>query len=249
MSKSSTAAAPVAAAWSFDGHVALTLSPGVRLDLTHPSAGLETPGGDHLLGLDLGVELPPIDRWARGDDVTATWESGDQRALRATGLWRHIPTQKRNSHPGVGTDATGVSAWELIASATTARLRSDSALAVVSDLHADSVLTSAWGEGAHPTFTPGVDRRNDAQTGIVLVRRTGGPSVLVMLHPSDHQAVTIERHGSRIRIGCWLFPTGVEKGVLLRSRVLAAIGPADGDLGWSADVARWFAASPPDLAT
>ena len=204
---------------------------------------------EDLLGLDLGVELPPVDHWARGDDVTATWESGDQRALRATGLWRHLTAPRGHARLGVRTDVTGVSAWELIASATTGLLRSDSALAVVSDLRADSVLTSAWGEGAHPTLTPGVDPRNDAQTGIVLVRRSAGPSVLVMLHPSDHQAVSIERHGSRTRIGCWLFPTGVEKGVLLRSRVLAAIGPADGDLAWSAEVARWFAAAPPDLAT
>jgi hypothetical protein len=229
-----SASTPVPATWSLAGHVASAGEGGVRLDLDHPSAGLVTPTADRLLGIEFGVEGPPVDHWRRGPDITAVWESGDERALRATGLWRHLPVA-----------GDGVTAWELIASASTARLHADSTLAVVCDLHADGLLSAAW-EGARPAaFIPGHDPRR----GIILVRRRGAPSVLVMIHPSDHQAVTLTHLDHRARIDCWLFPTGVEKGVLLRSRVLAALGPAEGDLRWSGDLAREFAASPPDLAT
>ncbi len=248
MSKSKTTATPAASVWGLEGHVASAACRGVRLDLAHPSAGLVTTTGDHLLGLDLGLdpgqERPPVDRWVRGDDITATWEPGDERELRATGLWRqlHLPAI---DGPRVAGGGTGVVAWELIASATTRLLRADSTLAVTSDLDVGSVLMAAWERGVPLPFLPGIDPHK----GLVLVRRSRAPSVLLMLHPSDHQAVSVERCGERTRIGCWLFPTGVEKGVLLRSRVLAAIGPAEGDMTWAADLATWFAASPPELAT
>jgi len=229
-----SASTPAPATWSLAGHHASAGGGEVRLDLDHPSAGLVTPAADHLLGIEFGVAGPPVDQWRRGPDITAVWESGDARALRATGLWRDLPAA-----------GDGVQAWELIASASTAHLHADSTLAVVCDLHADNVLSASW-EGARPTaFSPGHAPRR----GIVLVRRGGMPSVLVMLHPSDHQAVTLTHLDHRARIDCWLFPTGVEKGVLLRSRVLAALGPAEDDLRWSDALARAFAASPPDLAT
>lgn len=234
---------PARAAWKLHGTradllVDASVVDGVRLDLARPGAGLSTGRGDRLLGLDTGADRAPTDAWVRGDDVTATWDSGDERALRATALWR------------VCDRGVGVAAWELIASATTAKLHADSSLAVVSDMAAETILSSAWQEGRPGPFVAGSEV---AGRGLVLVRRGDGTSCLVMLHPLenlvDHRGVAVDHRGGRARIVCRLFDSGVEKGVLLRSRVLAAVGPAEGDLAWAGALATAFAASPPDLAT
>lgn len=211
---------------------------GVRFDLSAPSSGLVTADGDGLLGIDFGVERSPRDAWARGDDLIAVWESGDDRDLVTTGLWRR--------HVGQGlAEIRDVAAFVIVASATTRLLQADATLAVTHSIAADDVLSGRWdGDRAGPLGSA-VDPRH----GIHLLRRTGGRSVLVAIHPSDHQATTIERGGGRVRVACWLFPAGVEKGVLLRSRVLAAIGPAEGDLEWAGRLAARFAALPPELST
>lgn len=209
-----------------------------RVDLAVPAAGLLTAEGDRILGIDLGVERPPRDAWTRGDDLVAVWDSGDDRDLVTTGLWR------RHVGPGLA-EERDVVAFVIVASATTRLLQADATLAVTSSIAADSVLSARW-EGARPgALVSTVDPRH----GIHLLRRAGGRSVLLAIHPSDHQATTIERGEGRVRIACWLFPAGVEKGVLLRSRVLAAVGPAEGDAQWAGRVAARFAALPPELST
>ena len=71
----------------------------------------------------------------------------------------------------------------------------------------------------------------------------------MMLHPSEHQTLTVVCEGGRARVECALFPAGVEKGVLLRSRVFAAVGPTADDVAWGPRLAAGFAASPPLLST
>jgi hypothetical protein len=71
--------------------------------------------------------------------------------------------------------------------------------------------------------------------------------VLVAAHPGDARRLTIRRDGTRIVVECWLFSTALEKGVLLRSRVLAAVGSAADATRWAGDLAAKFAASPPML--
>ena len=214
-------------------------SPGVvRFDLADPAAGLVTADGDRILGIDFGVERSPRDSWTRGDDLVATWDSGDERDLVTTGLWR------RHVGPGLA-EERGVAAFVIVASATTRLLQADATLAVTSSIAAGEVLSGRW-EGTRPgALGSAVDPRH----GIHLLRRAGGRSVLVAIHPSDHQASSIERGGGRVRVACWLFPAGVEKGVLLRSRVLAAVGPTEGDVDWAGRLAARFAALPPDLST
>lgn len=231
---STPACAPQAARrWTLVGGKAHEHHAGLVLDLADPAGGLQGRDGIRLLGLDVGSRRPPLDAWVRGDDVTVTWEPGDDRGLRATGLWR--------SHASADAPA----AWELVASATTHLLQADATLAVTCDVPADEILSASWRAGQPPAFA----RRAPPQPGLLLVRSKGGTSVLVMLHPSDHQAMTVTLSDTRAHVGCLLFPTGVEKGVLLRSRVMAAVGPTADDLSWATRLADRFASSPAVLST
>ena len=100
-----------------------------NLNLNQPRRGITLTGqgvssASSLLGLDLRSECRLTDHWLRGDDVTAVYESADGRHLRTTAMWR--------LHPSDG----ATRAWELIASAQTSLLQSDSVLAVVSEIDA-----------------------------------------------------------------------------------------------------------------
>lgn len=219
------------AAWTLDGLVAGDGRG--RLDLAAPGAGVTTAGGDRLLGLDL--RSPPAairlaDHWARGDDVVGVYEPADPRRLRATAMWRSLPTGN---------------AWELVVSAQTALVESDSSLAVTCELGEGPM---AWGRGSEAgvTWSHQAGDAIPADATCVLVRR-GGDAVLVAVHPADVRRLRAARDAGRLRITCWLFTAAIEKGVLLRSRVLAAIGPA-ADTAWADALVQGLAASPPPLS-
>ena len=228
------------ASWRIDGRrvdlvADCRLAGGAHVDLERPAAGLATQSGDHVLGLDLDAACAATDVWVRGADLTAAWQADSRRGLKATSMWRCR----------CAAAPAGVTAWELVASATTALPHADSTLAVTSDVAADTILSAVWQERSPAPFSTDASPRR----GLVLLRRGDGTSALLLVHPDDHQAVTVERRSGRARLACWLFPTGVEKGVLLRSRVMAAIGPAAGDTEWARELALGFAASPPFLDT
>ena len=212
------------------------------VDLDQPRRGITLAGAgvssaSTLLGLDLRSDHRLTDHWVRGDDVTAVYESADARHLRTTAMWRLHPSD------------AATRAWELIASAQTSLLQSDAVLAVVSEIEATDIL---WG-----TCSDGAVRWHAAESSdatCVLVRRDGtdtsaGTNVLVAAHPGDARRMTVRRDGKRVIVECWLFSTELEKGVLLRSRVLAAVGPGVDATGWAGDLAVTFAASPPMLTT
>ncbi len=243
-----------ATGWTISGHSATATA--AKLDLHQPGHGLTTSRGERLLGLDLTCRgaadktlLGPSEYWARGSDLTAIYEPADWRHLRTTAMWREMKPH--------GAD----SAWELIASAQTSLLHSDPQLTVNSDIAGDEILCGGW--PASPAlpgiiFTPGTG----GECRALLVRSACAPTVLVVVHPREQRqqpppigktasqpVLTAARHGGRISISCELFPCGVEKGVLLRARVLAAVGPFQGDIEWATRLAEVFAASPPELAT
>jgi hypothetical protein len=212
------------------------------VDLDQPLQGITLAGTSvfstsTLLGLDLRSECRLTDHWVRGDDVTAVYESADARHLRTTAMWR--------LHPSDG----ATRAWELIASAQTSLLQSDSVLAVVSEIEATDILWGSCSDGAMQWQT---DPSPDA-TCVLLGRSgatgSGDTSVLVAAHPGDARRLTARKDGKRVVVECWLFSTALEKGVLLRSRVLAAVGPAADATRWAGDLAAKFAASPPILTT
>ncbi len=214
----------------------------VSLDLDRPAAGLVITTGpqpasvDHLLGLDLTASCPPSDHWLRGSDITAIYEPSDSRSLRATALWRLRACD------------AATAAWELIASAQTAILDSDPAVSVVADVAATDVRwleATAPGSGWSPLAPTAT---LPARTAAVLAIRPTGSVVLFAPHPDDATQVDASWDQGRLRLSCRLFTRQLEKGVLLRSRVLAACGTAR-DTAWADRLLADFFASPPPLST
>ena len=203
-----------------------------RLDLARPAAGLEVAGNDRVLGLDLrspSTATRLVDHWARGCDVVAVYEPADPRRLRATAMWRSL---------------VAASGWELVVSAQTSLGESDSSLAVTCDLAGDQI---AWGRGTETgvIWQPLGEAISPVEATGLLVRRSAD-AVLVAVHPADVRRILVARDAGRVRVTCWLFSAAIEKGVLLKSRVLAALGPA-ADTAWADALVVGLATSPPPL--
>jgi len=240
----STSATRATAAWLATGHRMTNAGSVISaaIDLDQPRQGITLAGesvssASTLLGLDLRSECRLTDQWVRGDDVTAVYESADARHLRTTAMWR------------LHSSDTAIRAWELIVSAQTSLLQSDSVLAVVSEIEATDILWGTCNNGAVQWHTA-----ESPDATCVLIRRdatdvSSGTSVLVAAHPGDARRMTVRRDGTRVVVECWLFSTELEKGVLLRSRVLAAVGRTADATRWAGDLAAKFAASPPMLTT
>jgi len=209
----------------------------IRLDPAAPLRGLEAFHSGHhdrLLAVDLGVHataVPVVDRWRRGRDLTVVVEPDDRRLLRATITWR------------CGAEARGIDAWEAVVSAQTSLLDSDATLAVVSECGAAEVQV-----GGEAGWTRTAGGRLPGGATAMLARRPT-TTVLVAVHPADLRHVDVEIRDSVAHIRCLLFASAIEKGVLLRGRVLAAVGPRSGDEAWASQLLAAFAASPPPLST
>jgi hypothetical protein len=209
-----------------------------KLDLASPEAGLLLPdSGDRLLGIDLAATpdqpLAPSDLWVRGDDLVAVYEPADPRQLRATALWRRLSAAQP--------------AWDLVISAQTSLLESDSRLAVVSDLATGKIAWGRWEQGSIDwmPLAPGNSCPTEAQC--LLIERSGD-AVVLAVHPADARRIELTRGDRRLRIVCRLFPAEIEKGVLLRSRVRAAVGPR-GNPGWASGIVGSLAIESPPLTT
>lgn len=243
--------------WSARGHVVVPAADvAARLDLDHVATGLvwgdDAATADRLLGVDLRSDCPPADVWLRGADVTAVYEPADDRRLRATAMWRLHP------RPDGLDDRTTVRACELIVSAQTSVLESDSTIPVVADIaDGERLWGCPQGSGGMHWIAAATQTTQPPCATAVLVRRRDS-SVVVGVHPADVRTLECTAGGTagrpgRCGITAWLF-TGlteqsIEKGVLLRGRVCAAQGPAAGDAAWATAVLTAFNASPPPLTT
>lgn len=233
-------APPVAAAhWSLDGRIATTPDGG-RLDLDAPGGGLALAAGrDRILGVDLRTACGPSEHWLRGPDLIAVYEPADPRRLRATAMWRLLPA----------TAAPPAVAWELTLSAQTSLVQSDAVLCAVSDVGCLELLSRA-ATGRWAAVPPDGQPSEDATC--LLVRRPAAAAdspttLLVAVHPADARRIAVRRRDGRVEVACWLFSTAIEKGVLMRGRVLAAVGPTHGDEAWAERAVAMFASSPPPL--
>ncbi len=225
------AAAKPPAAWTLTDLEARDA--GGRIDLATPAAGVVARTGDQFLGLDLRTMTSDprlVDHWVRATDLVAVYEPADPRRLRATAMWRSLAAERP--------------AWELVVSAQTSLVESDAALAVTSELAAGEIF---WGRAADGriAWSPLDAAACPPEATCLLVRRPTD-AVVVAVHPADPRRMLVRSAGGRVSIACWLFSTTIEKGVLLRSRVLAASGPT-GEAAWAEPLLAAFAASPPPL--
>lgn len=238
---------PTPPVWTLAGHTATLGAPSaaasVRLDLATPAAGLQPLDGSAggapqaLLGLDLRGPTRLVDHWARHADLTAIYESDDARQVRTTALWRpldHVLDLPRD-----------VRAWEVIVSAQTARLLSDPALAVVSDLVATH--SRGW-SGAAAGWATATATAPPAGA-LLLETPAAAATVLVAAYAPDGRCVETPGESDRVRVACPLFEHPLEKGVLLRSRILAASGPAADDTAWATQLVQRYRGLPPMLDT
>lgn len=222
-----------ATAWTLAGNVATCRCPpttacaSARLDLDDPAAGIVmqtgAPEADALLAVDLGA----LHNTSGRVRLTDHWVRGaDVAAVYEPVDPRRLrATAMWRSHDG---SPAGAAVWELVLSAQTSLVESDAALTVAC------------------TLTGGVVPWDTA--GALLVRRAGS-SALVAVHPADARGMTVTAAEGRVRAECPLFSTTIEKGVLLRGRVLAAIGPVAGDVDWARAAVAVFAAAEPPLTT
>lgn len=222
--------------WTLDGHSARTVGGEVALD--EPTSGLRTSTDDMLLGLDLRIASGGprlVDHWVRGEDLVAVYEPTDPRRLRATAMWRRHDRRE--------------TAVELVVSSQTSLTESDSSVAVVCDLAGGTIHWATQRPGDPTAITDWqpltAASSCPAEATCLLVKRPAD-TVLVAVHPADARRVTVRATHDRVVVSCWLFSTAIEKGVLLRSRVLAATGPVT-DTAWATSMAADFLASPPPL--
>ncbi|MFM1904407.1 MAG: hypothetical protein RLZZ440_2307 [Planctomycetota bacterium] len=220
--------------WKLSGSVARRAD--ATIDLADPAAGLLLqPTGDRVLGLELAAEglLAPSETWCRADDLIAVYDLEDQRKLRATAMWRRL----------AGPPVT----WEVVVSAATAVLESDPRMAVVCELAGGRV---SWGRRtragvAWTLLEPGAACPQGAEC--LLVARAAD-TVILAVHPDEPPHIDVSSAGDRLRIACQLFAAPLEKGVLLRSRVRAAIATVDA-AEQAAVIMADLAVSPPPLTT
>ena len=234
-----------ATAWAISSGCATCLlaGPPSRIDLDRPTAGIQLwrQGSEpqRLLGLNVEAACVRRDAWCRGGDVTAVYEPVGGAPLRATAMWRATPSWCD------ATFAPDVWRRELVVSAQTPLLEATPRIAVTADVAGRNATPLTVRPGG--LAAPGPDEPPHG----FLVPGPGDSLLLFLVHPTDARSIDLQTHGDRVRLEARLFPEAVEKGVLLRSRVIAAIGTAGGPTipSWADALASDFVASEPVLTT
>ena len=205
----------------------------------------------HLLGVDMGTSNGESvrDVWCRHRDLVIVYEPVDPRQLCATLMWRmhHEPAQR---NPLL--DSAEIVWCELVLSTQTSRIESDSHLKVVSILCGTDILCAEW---KNDSWKWTENNSINAFTRALLIRHENESSTLVAVHPLDscrlsvHKQMNPLNHKWTIRVEFCLFSSLVEKGVILRSRAMATIGPSRDDTLWATPLLDRFRLSEPVLTT
>ena len=255
--------------WRVDGDWAELCLPtaSARFDWRRPAMGLtglqadgRAVAGDGLLQVELADVTEPnaaaVECYERGGDLVVTYGELPSRPLRAQLYLRS------GSHALAGASA----AIELVASVQTSLLDSNSQLAVRSRLAAAAVwrLTAAGPSSSadvawqRVALQPGQSWAIDGQSGAgsFLLRLPGEFSYAEFVHPLDFHQTTLTMQdppgGSgwpQVQLRHELFARRLEKGVILRARVLGVLLPRAGDLAAALEHYQAFAASEPPLTT
>jgi hypothetical protein len=212
---------------------------GAAVDPLNPAAGAHDAriDGEPIAGLSaLGVALaprasdaaPPIERYVRGGDLIVTYPDQPAPAMRTQLYWR------ATAHPRRG----AIAALALVASVQTDLLDSRPSLTVHTQLVAEEALRMS--DPARGRFVRILSAAGDAQVEspewprCYLVRLAGGRySYAEMVPPSaeGHSRWEAVPSGSSLRFELRheLFARPLEKGVILRERVLGVLLERAGD--------------------
>jgi hypothetical protein len=245
--------------WRVEGYKAHLALPALSasIDLFNPAQGLAnlTLSGAPIEGQVLQVALPsraaeavpPIEHYTRGGDLVATYSENGAWPFRAQLYWRTA------SHRGERATA----AVELVASVQTHLLDSRAALGTHSEVAAREVFRLCGAPRAR--FEPVVAREANrlepsAAPACFLFRLNESLSYAEMVHPVDFQGATISLAARaprdlQVRLSHELFVSPLEKGVILRARVLALFLARDDDMRVAAEHYAIFSAAEPPLTT
>lgn len=217
--------------------------PAVMHDPARPREGVRV-GFASADGLLLGFAPPAaarlVDHWVRNGDATSVWEATGGDRLRTTAMWRLCGTEP------------AVRGWEIVLSAQTAILAADARLIVTCRLPVAACGPVSFGSFAAERISWGHVPTPHA-AAVLVAPAAGDPAgdsaVLVVGHPREAGGTIVHRDARALSVETRLFLDGLEKGVLLRGRVLAAVGPAATAADWATHMADLFAAAPPVLST
>jgi hypothetical protein len=259
----------VTASWQLDGHVAtLKVSGGeIAVDVAHPSLGLSRRAANsathilNALGVVLGGQEPIaaecIDAFTRGRDLVATYEEGPLRHVRAQVYWRSLLAEEFSP-----TGAASVSsAFDLILSVNTSLLDEDpkSMVRTIVSPTSEAMNLRTAEDGRLLVQKVGAEELASHQDNIIASTPTGcfvfrfpgsGLSYIEMVHPVDYQQTDLLTGDSappRTQLAHQLFAQRLEKGVILRARVRAALVKRENDETAAIDGFQHFSASEPPL--
>jgi len=256
--------------WDVKDHVARLCLPRIaaEVNLLRPEEGLARVALDGVepsdsailqLGLPIADAARSVDHYVRGSDLIATYEETAGRPLRAQIYWRaasrRVDSSATSAPPG---------AIELVTSVQTGLLDSDPRMATQTLVSATEVFELSDADSGAFSKLDGVSAETEynptGATACFLVRLPLRVwSYAEMVHPLDAQASTVGMafrpsndfagSGSVWRLRHELFLQRLEKGVILRARVLGLFLSRDDDMRAAAERYAAFCAEEPPLTT
>lgn len=229
--------------WQLEGHVAKLSAAGceISVDIARPSSGLcwrqnSTLPVDafHILCVELesheAIEAASVDAFTRGRDLVATYAERPPRHVRAQVYWRSLSAEEFAPDHSSSISA----AFDLILSVNTSVLDEDPQSIVRSSIASAAEIVNV---GKAP--------------GCFLARLGGAKlSYVEMVHPTDYEqseAFLDDSASPRAQFSHRLFAQRLEKGVILRARVRAALVERRNDEVIALAAYQHFAAAEPPL--
>lgn len=265
-----------AARWQLEGQTARLLGAPFEasIDLAHPERGLSVPDGSNtglrlsVLGFALGDaqrDRLVIDAYVRQNDLIATFERPRPQPMRAQVYWRWL--EPSEFAPDFATSV--LVSFDLIASVNTSLLNADPASSAGSSIDPAAALLCLaqtksgglqavqLGSSADRPHGPAVRQiaRNDSGVSCFIGKIADGLHTWVeMVHPTDFRGSKATFSDSNALPGhCAvglthdLFEERLEKGVILRARIRAALVKQDKDSDCAVAAFRRFSAAEPSL--
>ncbi|MBX7075145.1 MAG: hypothetical protein K1X71_18535 [Pirellulales bacterium] len=211
-----------------------------RLDVGAPHQGMGFLGSPaRALAIELGAARGSvgalIDCFARGNALIATYAPTEKWPVlleldwRATAATANLPAR-----------------IDLQVSVHTDRLDSDPELSIGATWTANEIFSYSDKSNA---WTARDDARHGELTSLVVCRQAGdAPSYVQMIHPSDFCGQQFAARDGDIALRAPLFRQRLEKGVIRRARIRAALVPRAHDLEIARGMYEQFAAEEADLS-